>query len=179
MPYCRECGNMVNEGNAFCHECGAKLKSEAPKQDYYEPKSSYSYEPEVPQVSKRNAVLSFVFGLINTELAIFALLPYACFFFFPACLIFSILGIKRNILALLGIILFVALHFALILLLMSTPFGFVVILPLIYLVAVTAFIAGYASYPIIDRYLIEPYAQEESEDFEYLAPDSSEAEEES
>ena len=42
MPYCRECGNMVNEGNAFCHECGAKLKSEAPKQDYYEPKSSYS-----------------------------------------------------------------------------------------------------------------------------------------
>ena len=95
MPYCRECGNMVNEGNAFCHECGAKLNSEAPKQDYYEPKSSYSYEPEVPQVSKRNAVLSFVFGLINTELAIFALLPYACLFFFPACLIFSILGIKK------------------------------------------------------------------------------------
>ena len=95
MPYCRECGNMVNEGNAFCHECGAKLNSEAPKQEYYEPKSSYSYEPEVPQVSKRNAVLSFVFGLINTELAIFALLPYACLFFFPLCLVFSILGIKK------------------------------------------------------------------------------------
>jgi uncharacterized membrane protein YesL len=93
--------------------------------------------------------------------------------------IFSILGIKRNVLALLGIILFVGLHFALILLLMSTPFGFVVILPLVYLVAVTAFMAGYASYPIIDRYLIEPYASNESDDFEYLTPDSSESAEES
>ena len=93
--------------------------------------------------------------------------------------IFSILGIKRNVLALLGIILFVGIHFALILLLMSTPFGFVVILPLIYLVAVTAFMAGYASYPIIDRYLIEPYATKESDDFEYFTPDSSETAEES
>ena len=92
--------------------------------------------------------------------------------------IFSILGIKRNILALLGIILFAALHFALILLLMTTPFGFVVILPLVYLVASTAFMAGYASYPIIDRYLIEPYAEKASDKFEYLTPTHSDDEEE-
>ena len=92
--------------------------------------------------------------------------------------IFSILGIKRNILALLGIILFAALHFALILLLMTTPFGFVVILPLVYLVASTAFMAGYASYPIIDRYLIEPYAEKASDNFEYLTPTHSDDEEE-
>jgi uncharacterized membrane protein YesL len=86
--------------------------------------------------------------------------------------IFSILGIKRNILALLGIILFLGLHLLLIFFLMPTPFGFVIILPLIYALAVTAFMGTYAAYPIIDKYLIAPYASEEdTEEFIYLKPD--------
>ena len=88
--------------------------------------------------------------------------------------IFSILGIKRNILALIGIVLFVAIHVALIMLLISGPLGFIIIIPAIYLLAVSAFMAGYASYPVIDRYLIEPYAEEETEEFIYLTPDDSE-----
>jgi uncharacterized membrane protein YesL len=92
--------------------------------------------------------------------------------------IFSILGIKRNIMGLLGIVAFVALHIALIMLLISGPLGFIIILPAIYLLAVTAFMAGYASYPIIDRYLIAPYAEEETEEFIYLTPDKADTTEE-
>ena len=94
MRYCPECGNQVAEGNAFCHECGAKLTYEAPREAYAEPQpSEYTYD--APKVSKKNAILSFIFGLVNIELCIFALMPYACFFFFPACLVFSILGIRK------------------------------------------------------------------------------------
>lgn len=91
--------------------------------------------------------------------------------------IFSILGIKRNILALFGIILFVALHLLLIFFLLPTPLGFVIILPLIYVLAVTAFMGTYAAYPIIDKYLIAPYAKEDEEEFIYLKPDDSSDEE--
>lgn len=91
--------------------------------------------------------------------------------------IFSILGIKRNVLALFGIIIFVALHVLLIFFLLPTPLGFVIILPLIYALAVTAFMGTYAAYPIIDKYLIAPYAKEDEEEFIYLKPDDSSDEE--
>lgn len=94
MPYCRECGNQVAEGNAFCHECGAKITADAPRESYTEPQNE-AYTYEAPQVSKRNAILSFILGLVNIELCIFALMPYACFIFFPACLVLSIIGIKK------------------------------------------------------------------------------------
>lgn len=90
--------------------------------------------------------------------------------------IFSILGIKRNIMALIGIVAFIAIHIALIMLLISGPLGFTVILPAIYILPVTAFMAGYASFPIIDRYLIAPYAAEESDDFVYLKPNDTDPE---
>lgn len=91
--------------------------------------------------------------------------------------IFSILGIKRNILALFGIILFVGLHLLLIFFLLPTPLGFVIILPLIYVLAVTAFMGTYAAYPIIDKYLIAPYAEEDTQEFIYLKPDEDATEE--
>lgn len=85
--------------------------------------------------------------------------------------IFSILGIKRNVMALLGIVVFVGIHLLLIFFLMPTPFGFVIILPLIYALAITAFMGTYAAYPIIDKYLIAPYAEETNdEEFIYLKP---------
>ena len=90
--------------------------------------------------------------------------------------IFSILGIKRNILAFFGILLFVGIHLLLIFFLLSTPLGFVIILPLVYALAVTAFMGTYAAYPIIDKYLIAPYAKEEDPDeFIYLKPDEDKA----
>lgn len=85
--------------------------------------------------------------------------------------IFSILGIKRNILAFLGIALLVVLHVLLSMYLMMGAFGFVVILPLVYIFATTAFMSCYAAYPIIDKYLIAPYAKpENTEEFIYLKP---------
>jgi hypothetical protein len=59
---------------------------------------------------------------------------------------------------------------------MSTPLGFVIILPLIYALSVTAFMGTYAAYPIIDKYLIAPYASEEdTEEFIYLKPDTNDS----
>jgi uncharacterized membrane protein YesL len=78
---------------------------------------------------------------------------------FKNALIFSALGIKRNLLATIGILLLVALHAMLIVLFM--PQGIItVILPLIYLFAAIGFITTYAAYPIIDRYMIAPYRSE-------------------
>ena len=73
-------------------------------------------------------------------------------------LIFSLLGIKRNILAVLGIAVMVGVNAALIFLLL--PYLTIpLILPCFYLFSVSAFMSVYAAYPIIDRYLIKPYEE--------------------
>jgi len=89
--------------------------------------------------------------------------------------IFTILGIKRNILAFIGIVALVALHVLMLIFLITGPFAFVIVIPMVYLLAVCAFMGGYASYPIIDKYLIAPYAEEESEEFIYLKPDEKDS----
>ena len=90
--------------------------------------------------------------------------------------IFTILCIKRNILAFLGIAAWVVLHVALLIFLISGPFAFVIVIPAVYLLAVCAFMGGYASYPIIDKYLIAPYVEEENDEFIYLKPDEQTSE---
>lgn len=111
--------------------------------------------------------------LVTFELKNFKILKNA--------LIFSVLGIKRNILALLGIVLLVAIHAALILVLIPIGVSLTIVIPLIYLMAATAFMAAYAAYPIIDRYMIAPYAEEKSdEEFEYFKePEENEEDENS
>lgn len=76
--------------------------------------------------------------------------------------IFSILGIKRNIMALLGIILLLILHIMLIIVIL--PYGFVVaiVIPFVYIMAAIGFMATYASYPVIQKYMIDPYSNEQS-----------------
>lgn len=78
-------------------------------------------------------------------------------------LIFSVLGIKRNILAFLGIILLVAIHAALMLLLIPIGVSLTIVIPMVYLMAATAFMSAYAAYPIIDKYMIAPYEDEQEE----------------
>lgn len=74
---------------------------------------------------------------------------------FKNALIFSALGIKRNLMAVLGIALLVIFHVTLIILFM--PQGVItVILPLVYVFAAVGFITAYAIYPVIDRYMIAP-----------------------
>ena len=82
-------------------------------------------------------------------------------------LIFAVLGFKRNVMAILGILLITGINLALLLLLGGTFLsGVPIILPVIYYLAVTAFTATYAAYPIIERYMILPYIKKESEEQE-------------
>ncbi len=70
--------------------------------------------------------------------------------------IFTALGIKRNIMAFLGIVLIIAINVALILLLAPLNIILPLILPLFYFLATAGFIFAYAAYPVIEKYMIEP-----------------------
>lgn len=84
-------------------------------------------------------------------------------------LIFTILGIKRNILAFLGIAVLTAIHVALMILLIPFGVSLTIVIPLVYFMATTAFMSAYAAYPIIDKYMIAPYVEEENtEEFIYF-----------
>lgn len=76
-------------------------------------------------------------------------------------LIFTVLGIKRNLLALLGIILFLAVHIVLIKVFLSMGITIPIILPFFYAMAIMKFITTYAAFPVIERYMITPYQKEE------------------
>lgn len=107
--------------------------------------------------------------LITFDIKIFKLLKNA--------FIFTILGIGRNILAFLGIIILTVLHIFLIILFIPMGISIPIILPFFYLLATTAFMACYAAYPIIDRYMIAPYADENNEEEFIYFKEESETEE--
>ena len=93
--------------------------------------------------------------LVTFDLSIFKILKNA--------LIFSALGIKRNLMAGLGILLLLALHVFLMILLLPEVI-ITVILPIVYIFAAIGFITAYAVYPVIDRYMIAPYRKPRTED---------------
>ena len=75
---------------------------------------------------------------------------------FKNALIFIVLGIKRNILALLGLAILTVLAVVPILLLLPLGLGVALVLPLIYYLGVGAFIYTYAAYPVIKKHMIDP-----------------------
>ncbi|MBQ8848885.1 MAG: hypothetical protein IJ011_00965 [Clostridia bacterium] len=77
-------------------------------------------------------------------------------------LIFSILGIFRNLMGLIGIVLLLALHVILIIWLLPMGITIPLILPFVYIVAIIGFISVYAAYPVIDKYMIAPYESEKN-----------------
>lgn len=81
---------------------------------------------------------------------------------FKNALIFSALGIKRNLMAALGILLLLGLHVVLMILLLPEVI-ITVILPIVYIFAAIGFIVSYAIYPVIDRYMIAPYRKNTQE----------------
>jgi len=94
--------------------------------------------------------------MITFDLSIFKLLKNALFF--------TILGIKRNIMALLGLVLLLALEYVFLIVF----FPVAVILPFIFLFSVSGLMGAYAAYPKIKEIMIDPYykesaAQSESE----------------
>ena len=74
---------------------------------------------------------------------------------FKNALIFSVLGIGRNLMALLGMVLVIGLN--ILLTLMLWPLGIVapVILPLIYLLPTINLFISYGAYPVIEKYMIK------------------------
>ncbi len=79
---------------------------------------------------------------------------------FKNALIFSVLGIKRNVMAFLGIVLIIGINLLLILGGLSIGLATPLILPLFYLLGVSGFITTYAAYPIIQKYMIDPYVND-------------------
>lgn len=92
-------------------------------------------------------------------------------------LIFTTLGIKRNVMALLGLVIFIGFHLLLIFTLFPMGISIPLVLPLVYILALCGFITTYAAYPVIDRYMIEPYQNQASEDNEAIAEDDELSEE--
>ena len=74
---------------------------------------------------------------------------------FKNALIFSVLGVGRNLMSLLGIAVLIGINVALILLL--APIGIVVpiILPMIYLLPSINLLISYGAYPVIEKYMIK------------------------
>ncbi len=72
-------------------------------------------------------------------------------------LIFTVLGIKRNLLAILGTAIILVINGLLIIWTLPSGFSLPVVLPFIYLFASLLFITTYAAYPVIDKYMIAPY----------------------
>lgn len=70
--------------------------------------------------------------------------------------IFALLGIKRNLLALLGIAAVLLVNFYIFLLFM--PLG--IILPFLITISLCSFIAIYCTYPVVKRVMIDPYYAE-------------------
>ena len=99
--------------------------------------------------------------LITFDLSIFKIIKNS--------LIFAVLGIKRNVMALLGIIILLVIHIGLIILLLPIGISIPLVLPFVYILAILGFIVSYAAYPVIDRYMIAPYKTDETSDEEMLA----------
>jgi len=74
--------------------------------------------------------------------------------------IFSVLGLKRNAMAALGEVLILAVNFALIILLLPYNIAVPLILPLVYYFATSFYISSYAYYPVIEKHMITPYAND-------------------
>ena len=75
---------------------------------------------------------------------------------FKNALIFTVLGIKRNILALIGLAIVTAIAVLPMLFFVQVGLGIAIVLPLIYYLGVCAFIYTYAAYPVIKKYMIDP-----------------------
>jgi uncharacterized membrane protein YesL len=85
--------------------------------------------------------------LVTFDMKIFKILKNA--------LIFTALGIKRNLMAVLGILLMTALCVAIVVLCVQIHFYGIIIVPFLFFLAVMAFMYTYAAWPVIQRYMID------------------------
>ncbi len=83
---------------------------------------------------------------------------------FKNSFIFTALGIKRNIMAILGILFIAALNYVLVAIFAPMNIIIPLVLPFFYFLAVAGFITTYAAYPVIEKYMIEPVVAEGKKD---------------
>ena len=81
---------------------------------------------------------------------------------FKNALIFTVMGIKRNFMALLGILLLVAISAVSIAFLVPLKVAVVIIIPVLCLLAFCGFMYTYAAYPVIQKYMIDPVQKPKS-----------------
>jgi len=93
--------------------------------------------------------------MVTFDLSIFQILKNA--------LIFTMLGIKRNLAALLGIFLLVFLDVVLLLSGAGFLLPLALAIPVLFLFAVGAFMATYAGYYVIKQYMIDPYYEKQAQ----------------
>lgn len=84
---------------------------------------------------------------------------------FKNALIFTVLGIKRNLVGSLGSLLILVLNILLGIFCLSFNFIIPLILPIIYFIGLSIYISSYSVYPIIDKYMIEPYKKAHPDEF--------------
>ncbi len=96
--------------------------------------------------------------MVTFDLSIFKILKNA--------LIFSLLGIKRNVMALLGIAL--SLFITWYTLNLFVPLG--IIIPFVALFGTCSFMGAYAAFPKIKQYMIDPYYVEEEDEGDFEEP---------
>ena len=79
---------------------------------------------------------------------------------FKNALIFVVVGIKRNALAFLGLIIATALAIVPIAVFLPLGLGVALVLPFIYYLGTCGFITTYAAYPVIKKYMIDPVGKD-------------------
>ena len=89
--------------------------------------------------------------LITFDLSIFKIIKNA--------FIFVSLGLKRNLLAFIGILILALLDYIVMIILL--PLG--VLLPFVMLYGLGAYMGAYAAWPKIKQYMIDPYPSEQTE----------------
>ena len=85
----------------------------------------------------------------------------SCWKLLKNALIFTTIGIKRNIVGGLGIILMAGLNIALVIFFMPMGVAVPLILPLFYFMSFSSFISVYTAYPSIQKYMIDPIIKEQ------------------
>lgn len=123
--YCKSCFATVQDDAKFCTACGAPIEEEpkeeakeeeAPKytdadierilaqkeaelQAKQEPKYDY-YQSDAPQpkpeVSKKNSIISMIFGLVALEFAVTSIIPIYAIVFMVVGIVFSVLAKRKS-----------------------------------------------------------------------------------
>jgi len=138
--------------------------------------------------AEHNAMTNFMYAMIFAMIIVYIIFRFYTYLMLVTfdikigkilknALIFVVLGIKRNILALLGIILTTALAIAPIVLLLPLGLGVALVLPFIYYLGVCGFISTYSAWPIIKKYMIDPVSPNNSESENEPSEDNALAEE--